>query len=109
MNMDTNKKYTLPRAILLTAFSLLLAGACDNHIYDGPESDTPAKEVSLNFNASIEKTEPVQSRNFIPTNDFTGNSYSFGMSVTKSDNGNEIFKGSSDMTATMERPNSSAP
>ena len=92
--MDTNKKYTLPRAILLTAFSLLLAGACDNHIYDGPESDTPAKEVSLNFNASIEKTEPVQSRNFIPTNDFTGNSYSFGMSVTKSDNGNEIFKGS---------------
>lgn len=109
MNMDTNKKYTLPRAILLTAFSLLLAGACDNHIYDGPESDTPAKEVSLNFNASIEKTEPVQSRNFIPTNDFTGNSYSFGMSVTKSDNGNEIFKGSSDMTATMKRTDSSAP
>lgn len=109
MNMDTNKKYTLPRAILLTAFPLLLAGACDNYTYDGPESDTPAKEVTLNFNASIEKTEPVQSRNFIPTNDFTGNSYSFGMSVTKSDNGNEIFKGSSDMTATMKRTDSSAP
>ena len=29
MNMDTNKKYTLPRAIILAACSLLLAGACD--------------------------------------------------------------------------------
>ena len=109
MNMDTNKKYTSPRAILLTAFSLLLAGACDNRIYDGPEPDTPAREVSLDFNASIEKTETVQSRNITHIDDFTGNSYSFGMSVTKRDNGNEIFKGSSDMKTTMERSDSSAP
>ena len=109
MNMDTNKKYTLPRAILLTAFSLLLAGACDNHIYDGPLPEYPAKEVPLNFNAFIEKTEAAQLRNFTPINAFTGNSYSFGMSVTKSDNGNEIFKGSSDMTATMKRSAPSAP
>ena len=109
MNMDTNKKYTLPRAILLTAFPLLLAGACDNYAYDGPESDTPAKEVTLNFNASIEKAEITRSRSFTPIDAFTGNAYSFGMSITKSDNGNEIFKGSSDMTATMKRTDSSAP
>lgn len=109
MNMDTNKKYTSPRAILLTAFSLLLTGACDNRIYDGPEPDTPAREVSLDFNASIEKTETVQSRNITHIGDFTETSYPFGMSVTKSDNGNEIFKGSSDMTATMKRTDSSAP
>lgn len=107
MNMDINKKYTLPRAIILTACSLLLAGACDN--YDGLESDTPAKEVPLNFNASIEKTETAQLRSFTPIDGFTGNSYAFGISVTKSENGSEIFKGSSDMTATMERSNSSAP
>lgn len=108
MNMDTNKKYLLPRAIILAACPLLLAGACDNYAYDGMEPDTPGKEVPLRFNASIEKTEVAQSRAIIPTTDFTGNSYSFGMSITKSENGNEIFKGSSDMTATMERPNSSA-
>lgn len=106
MNMDINKKYTLPRAIILAVCPLLLAVACDN--YDGPGPDTPAEEVPLNFNASIEKTGTTQSRTIItPTTDFTGNSYSFGMSVTKSENGSEIFKGSSDMTATMERPNSS--
>lgn len=107
MNMDINKKYTLPRAIILAACSLLLAGACDN--YDGLGPDTPAKEVPLNFNASIEKTETAQSRNFTPIDGFTGNSYSFGMSISKSENGSEIFKGSSDMTATMERSNSSSP
>lgn len=109
MNMDTNKKYTLPRAILLTAFPLLLAGACDNYAYDGPEPDTPAEEVPLNFNASIEKTEDTQSRMIAPTTDFTENTYSFGMSITKSENGNEIFQGSSDLTATMERAGSTAP
>ncbi|MCE8503882.1 fimbrillin family protein [Bacteroides thetaiotaomicron] len=107
--MDTNKKYTLPRAILLTAFPLLLAGACDNYAYDGPEPDTPAEEVPLNFNASIEKTEDTQSRMIAPTTDFTENTYSFGMSITKSENGNEIFQGSSDLTATMERAGSTAP
>ncbi len=108
MNMDTNKKHTLPRAIILAACSLLLAGACDNYTYDGVDSDTPVKEVPLNFNVSIEKTEDTQSRMIVPTTDFTENTYPFGMSITKSENGNEIFKGSSDMTATMERPNSSA-
>ena len=109
MNMDTNKKHTLPRAIILAACSLLLAGACDNYAYDGVEPDAPTKEVPLNFNASIEKTEVTQSRIIIaPTTDFTENSYPFGMSITKSENGNEIFQGSSDMTATMERPNTSA-
>lgn len=109
MNMDTNKKHTLPRTIILAACSLVLAGACDNYAYDGMEPGTPAKEVPLNFNASIEKTEDTQSRIIVPTTDFTANSYSFGMSITKSENGNEIFQGSSDMTATMERPGSSTP
>lgn len=109
MNMDTNKKHTLPRSIILAACSLLLAGACDNYAYDGMEPDTPAREVPLNFNASIEKTEAAQSRIITPTTGFTGNTYSFGMSVTKSENGNEIFKGSSDMTAKMERSGPSAP
>lgn len=109
MNMDTNKKYTLPRAIILAACSLLLAGACDNYAYDGMEPDTPAREVPLNFNASIEKAETTQSRSFTPIDAFTGNDYSFGMSITKNENGNEIFKGSSDMTATMKRSAPSAP
>ena len=109
MNMDTNKKYILPRTIILAACSLLLAGGCDNNVYDGMERDTPEMEVPLNFNASIEKTEVVQSRSITSTTDFTGNSYSFGMSITKSENGNEIFGGSSDMTAKMERSGSSAP
>lgn len=109
MNMDTNKKYTLPRTIILAACSLLLVGACDNYAYDGMEPDTPAREVSLNFNASIEKAETTQSRSFTPIDAFTGNDYSFGMSITKNENGNEIFKGSSDMTATMKRSAPSAP
>lgn len=107
--MDTNKKHTLPCAIILATCSLLLAGACDNYDYDGMEPDTPAKEVLLNFNASIEKAEDTQSRMFEPTIDFAENSYPFGISITKSENGNEIFQGSSDMTATMERSGSSAP
>ncbi|MCM0317002.1 fimbrillin family protein [Bacteroides fragilis] len=105
--MDTNNKYTYPRAIILAACSLLLAGACDN--YDGPGSDTPGREVRLNFNASIESTEGTQSRSITGITDFSGNSYAFGMSITKSENGSEIFKGSSDMTATMERSGATAP
>lgn len=107
MNMDTNNKYSYPRAIILAACSLLLAGACDN--YDGPGSDTPGREVRLNFNASIENTKGAQSRSITGITDFSGNSYAFGMSVTKSENGSEIFKGSSDMTATMERSGAAAP
>lgn len=109
MNMDTDKKHTLPRAIILAACFLLLAGACDNYTYDGIEPDTPAKEVPLSFNASIERMEVTQSRTFAPTTDFTEDTYSFGMSITKSETGSEIFKGSSDMTATMKRVSSSAP
>ena len=110
MNMDTNKKQTSLRAIILAACSLLLLGACDNYTYDDTASDAPAKEVPLNFNASIERTKDAQSRAIDkPITEFTLNSYSFGMSITKNENGNEIFKGSSDMTATMERSASTAP
>ena len=110
MNMDTNKKHTSLRAIILAACSLLLLGACDNYAYDDTEPDAPAKEVSLNFNASIERTNDAQSRATIThITDFTGNSYSFGMSITKNENGNEIFKGSSDMTATMTRSAATEP
>lgn len=108
MNMDTNKKYTLLRSIALAACFLLLAGACDNYVHEGMEPDTPEREVPLNFNASIEKTEAVQSRSFTPIDAFTENSYSFGLSVTKSENGKEVFQGSSDMTAKMERTSSSS-
>lgn len=106
--MDTNKKHTLSRSIILAACSLLLAGACDNYDNDGMEPDTPVKEVTLSFKASIEKTETAPARVIIPTTDFTENSYSFGMSIIKNENGNEIFKGSSDMKAAMERPSSTA-
>lgn len=109
MNMDTDKKHTLPQAIILAACFLLLAGACDNYTYDGVEPDTPAKEVPLSFNASIEKMETTQSRSLAPTTDFNGNNYKFGMSITKSENGSEIFPGSSDMTATMTRTGSTEP
>lgn len=68
--MDTNNKYTYPRAIILAACSLLLAGACDN--YDGSGSDTPGREVRLNFNASIENTEGAQSRSITGITDFSG-------------------------------------
>lgn len=106
--MDTNNKHIFPRAIILAACSLLLAGACDNHVFDGMGPDTPEREVPLNFNASIENTGAAQSRSFTPIDAFTGNSYAFGMSITKSENGSEIFKGSSDMTATMERSGATA-
>lgn len=107
--MDTKNKYTYPRAIILAACSLLLAGACDNHAFDGMGPDTPGREVRLDFNASIENMEGAQSRSITGITDFSGNSYVFGMSVTKSENGSEIFKGSSDMTATMERSGAAAP
>lgn len=98
--MDTsNKKHTILRAITLAACSLLLAGACDNYIGDGMEPDIPANEVPLNFSASIEKTETAQSRSFIPTENLPQGAYSFGLSITKSENGSEPFKGSSDMIA----------
>lgn len=111
MNMDTNKKHTLLRSIAPAACFLLLAGACDDYVRDGIEPDTPAREVALNFNASIEeKTESVQSRTVTNTIDaFTDNSYSFGLSITKSENGKEPFPGSSDMTAKMERTSFVAP
>ncbi len=108
-NMDTNKKHTLPQAIILATCSLLLAGACDDYAGNGVAPDSPEKEVYLNFDASIEKTEPAQSKSFTPIDAFTGNSYSFGMSITKSENGSEIFSGSSDMTAKMERSDPSVP
>lgn len=107
--MDTNNKYTYPRAIILAACSLLLAGACDNHVFDGMGPDTPGREVRLDFNASIENTEGAQSRSFTSIDAFNGNSYDFGMSVTKSENGNEIFKGSSDIKATMKRSGPTVP
>lgn len=107
--MDTNNKHTFPRAIILAACSLLLAGACDNHAFDGMGPDAPGREVRLDFNASIENTGTAQSRSVTSIDGFTGNSYAFGMSVTKSENGSEIFKGSSDMTATMGRINDTAP
>ncbi len=107
--MDTNNKHALLRAIILSTCSLLLAGACDNHAFDGMGPDTPGREVRLDFNASIENMEGAQSRSITGITDFSGNSYVFGMSVTKSENGSEIFKGSSDMTATMERSGAAAP
>lgn len=111
MNMDTNKKHTLPREIILAACSLLLAGACDNRAYEGMEPDTQAREVPLNFNASIENTEVAQSRTIIHSMEggLTGNAYKFGMSITKSENGSEVFSGSSDMKATMSRKTGSGP
>lgn len=99
--MDTsNKKHTILRPITLAVCSLLLAGACDNYIGDGMEPDIPANEVPLNFSASIEKTETAQSRSFIPTESLPIGAYSFGLSITKTENGSEPFKGSSDMKAT---------
>lgn len=108
MNMDRNKKHTLPRSIVLAACSLLLAGACDNYGYDGMEPDTPAREVPLDFNASIEKMKVAQSRSIISM-ESSGNAHKFGMSITKSENDSEIFSGSSDMTATMFRTSGSGP
>lgn len=100
--MDRNKKHTLPLAVIPAVFSLLLAGGCDNRVYDGMDTDIPAREVSLNFNASIEKTESVQTKSFTPIDEFpAGTELFFGMSVTKVENGSGAFAGSSDMKAKL--------
>ena len=97
--MDTEKKHTL-KAIAITACCLLLAGACENN--DRIEIETPAKDVVLTFNASITNTVVTETRGIIPIEGFTGDSYNFGISITKSNN--EVFEGSGDMTATMSNP-----
>lgn len=98
--MDTKKKHTL-NAIAITACCLLLAGACDNN--DRVETEAPpAKDVPLTFNASITNTAVTETRGIIPIEGFTEDSYSFGISITKSNN--EVFEGSGDITATMSNP-----
>lgn len=99
--MDRNKKHTLPLAVIPAVFFLLLAGGCDNRVYDGMDTDTPAREVSLDFNASIENTESVQTKSFDPIEGLQGGDNNFGMSITKVENGSEAFMGSSDMRANL--------
>lgn len=97
--MDTEKKHTL-KAIAIATCCLLLTGACENN--DQIEIEIPAKDVPLTFNASITNTAVAETRGIIPIEGFTENSYNFGISITKSNN--EVFDGSSDMTATMSKP-----
>lgn len=100
--MDTRKKHSLYGAIIILSCFLLLAGACENN--DRIDMEIPAKDISLNFSASIIDAI-AETRSVEIINGFTGNSYSFGMSIVK-DNASqsEIFEGSGNLTATMSNP-----
>ena len=97
--MDIQKKYSLSGVIILVSCFLLLTGACQDS--DRIEMETRTNNVLLDFNASTTNTVITETRGFIPVEGFTGNSYDFGLSVTK--NGNATIPGSDDMTATMTK------
>ena len=104
--MDTQKKHSLSGAIIIASCFLLVAGACENG--DGIDTGDQAKNVPLSFNASTTGITLAETRSFDYINAFTGNSYTFGLRVTKADTGNEVFPGSGDFTGKMERASSTA-
>lgn len=97
--MDIQKKYSLSGVIIIVSCFLLLTGACRDK--DRIEMEVQTNNVLLDFNASTTNTVITETRGFIPVEGFTGNSYNFGLSVTK--NGSETIPGSDDMTATMTK------
>ncbi|EXY16977.1 fimbrillin family protein [Bacteroides fragilis] len=103
--MDTRKKYGLSGAIIIVSCFLLLAGACEDS--DRIEMETQIKNVLLDFNASTTNTVTAGTRSPDMVGGFGGNSYKFGLSVTK--NGNATIPGSDDMTAIMSRLNADSP
>lgn len=103
--MDTRKKYSLSGAIIIVSCFLLLAGACED--IDRIEMETQTKNVLLDFNASTSNTVTAGTRSPDIVDNFSKNSYNFGLSVTK--NGNPTIPGSDDMTAIMSRPGTGSP
>ena len=100
--MNTLKKHSLSGAILIASCFILLAGACENSDWIDTEGQT--KNVLLGFNASTTNIT-TGTRSIEAIEGFTGNSYTFGMSITKDNNwGSEIFPSSGDFMATMARP-----
>lgn len=94
----------MPGIIIIASCCLLLAGACEND--DRMATDLSAKDVFLDFNASMIDATATETRTVVPVEQFTGDSYTFGMSITKDNN--EIFAGSGDMKATMSNPPSTS-
>lgn len=103
INMDIQKKHRLSGAIIIVSCFLLLAGACEKS--DGIETGAQTRNVFLSFNASTTNSTVTETRSVESINGFTGNSYTFGMSITKNNSlHSEVFEGSGDLTATMSNP-----
>ncbi len=103
--MNTLKKHSLSGAILIASCFILLAGACENS--DWIDTGGQTNNVLLGFNASTTNIT-TGTRSIEAIEGFTGNSYTFGMSITKDNNwGSEIFPSSGDFMATMARPSQS--
>lgn len=103
--MDTRKKYSLSGAIIIVSCFLLLAGACEDS--DRIEMETQTQNVLLDFNALTSNTVTAGTRSPDIVDEFSKNSYNFGLSVTK--NGNPTIPGSDNMTAIMSRPDGGSP
>lgn len=106
--MKTQRIHSLSGTLFLASCFLLLAGACEEA--DRFDGETPAREVVLNFDASVAHTEASATRSCTTIDAFSDNAYRFGISITK-DNATKgtIFAGSDDLTATMSRTAQDAP
>ena len=102
--MNIKNNHPVPGIIIIASCCLLLAGACEND--DRMVTELSAKDVLLDFNASMINATATETRAVVPVEQFTGDSYTFGMSITKDNN--EIFAGSGDMKATMSNPPSTS-
>lgn len=99
--MNITKKHSLYPAVVVLSCCLLLAGACENT--EGLGTEVQSGDVPLHFKVDMVKTTASETRAFTPVEDFTGKSYSFGLSVTKDNEAKgEVFPGSGDMTAVMD-------
>lgn len=100
--MKTQRIYGLTGTFFLASCFLLLAGACDEA--DRSDMEIPAREVVLNFDASVVHTEDPETRSVTTMDAFSGINYKFGLSITKNNAAKgTIFTGSDDLTATMQR------
>lgn len=105
--MNTLKKHGLSGTILIASCFMLLAGACENS--DWIDTGGQTKNVLLGFDASTTNVTVAETRSIEAIEGFTGNSYTFGMSISKDNNwGSEIFPGSANFMATMTRSSQSA-
>ena len=100
--MKTRRIYGLSGTLFLASCFLLLAGACEEA--DRFDRETPAREVVLNFDASVARTVNPETRDVSTMDEFSNSEYQLGISITKNnETRGTIFTGSDDLTATMRR------